>query len=105
MKTAIPLPLDKIEELCRKYEVTELSVFGSVLREDFGPASDVDFLAVFRNDDLGPWMGKLFEMQEELSEMLDRPVEIVEKQAVLDSENYIRQRSILGSAETVYAER
>jgi Nucleotidyltransferase domain len=48
------LPLDKIAETCRKYDVIELSIFGSVLRDDFGPESDIDFMAVIRNDDYGP---------------------------------------------------
>jgi len=50
----ITLPMDLIADLCRKYEVAELSVFGSLLRDDFGPDSDIDFLAVFDNDDYGP---------------------------------------------------
>ncbi len=53
------LPLDRIAELCRKYHVVELSVFGSFLRDDFGPESDIDLLAIFQDDDYGPWMGDL----------------------------------------------
>ena len=55
----ITLPLDLIAALCEKYHVEELSVFGSVLRSDFGPESDIDFLVVFDHDDYGPWMGRL----------------------------------------------
>ena len=49
MKTdsKIEIPLDKIEVFCRKWKIKELSLFGSVLREDFRPDSDVDFLVTF----------------------------------------------------------
>ena len=102
MKTAIPLPVDRIVEICRKYAVTELSVFGSVLRDDFRPNSDVDFLVVFRNDDAGPWAGKFMYMEEELSALLGRPVDVVDKGGVEQSRNYIRRKHILGSAEVIY---
>ena len=46
--------------------MVELSVFGSLLRDDFGPDSDVDFLVVFRDNDYGPWMGKLQRMEKDL---------------------------------------
>ncbi len=52
------LPLDKIAEICRTFDVVELSIFGSVLRDDFGPESDIDFMAVIRTDDYGPWMSR-----------------------------------------------
>ena len=104
MKTAIPLPLDRIIEVCRKYDVTELSVFGSVLGEDFRPDSDVDFLVTFRPDaDLGPWMCRFFDLQDELAALTGRPVDLVERPAVEKSRNPIRKRSILASAEVLYA--
>jgi predicted nucleotidyltransferase len=104
MKTAIPLPLDRIQDVCRKYDVKELSVFGSVLGVDFGPESDVDFLVTFRpGADLGPWMCRFFDMQDELSALTGRPVDLVERPAVENSRNPIRKLHILGSAEILYA--
>lgn len=104
VKTRIPLPMDRIREICRKYDVTRLEVFGSVLRDDFRPDSDVDFLVVFRDNDSGPWMGKILDVQEELSALLERPVDIVERESVERSENYIRRSHILNSAEPLYVE-
>ncbi|HEY3269209.1 MAG TPA: nucleotidyltransferase domain-containing protein [Armatimonadota bacterium] len=103
VNTRIPLPMDRIRDICRKYDVTELSVFGSVLRDDFRPDSDVDFLVVFRNDDAGPWAGKFMYMEEELSTLLGRPVDVVDKSAVEASGNYIRRAHILKSAEVIFA--
>jgi uncharacterized protein len=98
----ITLPLDQIAELCRKYQVVELSVFGSLLRDDFGPESDIDFLVVFQNDDYGPWMGKLQGMEEDLGALLGREVELVPKESVLRSENWIRRKHILSTAQVIY---
>jgi uncharacterized protein len=98
----IALPLDRIFELCRKYQVAELAVFGSLLREDFGPESDIDFLVVFQNDDYGPWMRKLQGMEEDLGALLGREVELVPKESVLRSENWIRRNHILSTAQVIY---
>jgi predicted nucleotidyltransferase len=101
-KTRIPLPLDEIAALCRKYDVTELSVFGSVLRDDFGPDSDVDFLVTFRNNDAGPWMPKFMYMEADLSALLGRPVDVVDRRGVMPRRNPIRRRSILSNAKATY---
>jgi uncharacterized protein len=75
----ISLPADKIAGLCRKYGVVELAIFGSFLRGDFGPESDIDILAVFDKDDYGPWMGKVTALESELSGLLSRKVDLVPK--------------------------
>jgi uncharacterized protein len=98
----IELPLEAIEALCRKHGVAELSVFGSVLRNDFGPESDVDFLVRFKNDDAGPWMGKFIDLEQELSALLGRKVDVVDRGGVEQSENYLRRRHILSSARAIY---
>jgi predicted nucleotidyltransferase len=98
----LTLPVDQIAELCRRYNVVELSVFGSVLRDDFGAGSDVDFLVVFRDNDYGPWMGKLHGMERDLGALLGREVDLVPKEDVLRSENWIRRKHILSTAQVIY---
>jgi predicted nucleotidyltransferase len=98
----IALPHDRIAELCRQYRVVELSVFGSLLREDFGSESDIDFLVVFQDNEYGPWMGQLQRMEEDLSAMLGRAVELVPKESVVQSKNWIRRKHILDSAQVIY---
>jgi uncharacterized protein len=98
----IDLPLDTIESLCRKYGVEELSVFGSVLRDDFRPDSDVDFLVRFKNNDAGPWMSKFSDMEHELSQLLGRKVDVVDRGGIEQSENYLRRRHVLDSAKVIY---
>ena len=70
---------ERIAEFCQKWKIRELSLFGSVLREDFGSESDVDILVSFEPD--APW--SYFEwadMQEELNAIFDRKVDLVEKE-------------------------
>ncbi len=84
------------------YDVVELSVFGSILRDDFRPESDIDFMAVFRQDDYGPWMSRLQQLEKELTTLLGRAVDVVTKESVLRSENWIRRNHILETAQVIY---
>lgn len=100
--TQIELPMPAISALCRKYGVEQLAVFGSVLRDDFHADSDVDFLVVFQNNDYGPWMGKLTDLEEELSSLLQRKVDLIDKHGVEQNRNWIIRKSILESAQVIY---
>jgi len=92
---------EEFREFCIQCKVTELSLFGSVLREDFGPESDVDALVKFSPD--ARWsLFDLATMEEELRGILGHEVDLVERCAVEGSQNYIRRRHILSSAEPVY---
>ncbi len=96
------LPMADIAELCRKHGVKELAVFGSILGDDFGPESDIDFLVTFENDDAGPWGCKYGDMKDALSAVLKRPVDLVPRRAIERSRNWIRRKSILDSAVVIY---
>lgn len=97
-----PLPEAQITEFCRNWEVTELALFGSILREDFGQDSDVDFLVSFAPASHKSLMD-LAAMREELQEILGRKVDLVTRQSVEQSRNYIRRKSILNNVEVIYA--
>ncbi len=101
MKSQIQIDRNKIAEFCRRWKVKELALFGSVLREDFRPDSDVDVLVTFEKD--APWsLFDIVHMRDDLSVLMGREVDLVERSAVEKSENYIRRKHILGSAETYY---
>ncbi len=101
MKSQIQIDRNKIAEFCRRWKVKELALFGSVLREDFRPDSDVDVLVTFEED--APWsLFDIVHMRDDLSALMGREVDLVERSAVEKSENYIRRKHILGSAETYY---
>ena len=91
----------KVGQFCRKWKITDLALFGSVLREDFRPDSDIDVLVSFEPNARWSLMD-VVEMQDELERVLGRKVDLVKRRAVERSENYIRRRHILESAEPVY---
>lgn len=96
--TKVIVPQDEIEELCRQYQVRELSLFGSVLRDDFGPESDVDLLVDF-NPSAQVGFITLSRLQRELSAIFHRRVDLVPKRGLKPK---IRQ-SVLESAQVIYA--
>lgn len=100
----LDIPKEKIAEFCQKWKIVELSLFGSVLRDNFRPDSDVDMLVTFAPD--AEW--SLFDhvaMEEELSEIFGRKVDMVSRRAIERSENYIRRKAILGTAQPYYVAR
>ncbi|MGI9182892.1 MAG: nucleotidyltransferase family protein [Longimicrobiaceae bacterium] len=101
MQLQIEIPQERVEEFCRRWKVSELALFGSVLRDDFRPDSDVDVLVTFAPD--AEWdLFDLLRMQSELKDIFGRPVDMVERAAVERSDNYIRRNSVLRTAQTLY---
>src|SRR5688572_9123078 len=88
----------QIADFCRRWKVTELALFGSALREDFRDASDVDVLVTFAEGSRASF-ADLDAMESELTALFGRRVDLVERALVEQSENYIRRREILASAE------
>ena len=104
MKPNIEIPRKKIAEFCRRWHIEELSIFGSALREDFSPDSDVDVLVRFSPE--ARWgLFDLMRMEEELKAIFGREVDLVERSAVEHSRNYVRRKAILSNLEPIYAAR
>jgi uncharacterized protein len=98
---AIQVLIDEtaIEDFCRRWRVAEFALFGSVLREDFRPDSDVDVLVTFEPD--APWsLWDLISMQDELEALFGRKVDLVEKRSI---KNPFRRHSILTTKQVIYA--
>ena len=93
------LPRKKIAEFCKRWSITEFSLFGSVLRDDFRPDSDVDVLVTI---DPKAHIGlfEIAQMQIELEKIFKRPVDLVEKEGLC---NPYRRREILSTAQVIYA--
>ncbi len=69
-----------INELCRKYKVKILFVFGSILTDRFRPESDVDFLVDFSKDEISDYFSNFFDFKYALEDLLSRNVDLVESQ-------------------------
>jgi uncharacterized protein len=98
----VRLPLEELKAFCRRWRIEELAIFGSALRQDFGPESDIDLLARFAPD--AEWsLLEHVRMEDELAALLGRPVDLVCRDAVEQSRNWIRREAILSTAEVIYA--
>ncbi len=98
----ITLPEARIKEFCQKWGVREFAFFGSVLRDDFRPESDVDVLVDFAPD-VHRTLFDLVSMTDELKEIFGRDVDLLTRRGVEQSRNYIRRKEILSTMEVLHA--
>jgi len=92
---------EKLKGFCDKWMISEFALFGSVLRDDFGPQSDIDVLVDFAPD--GQWsLLDLVQMEDELKVLFGRDVDLVLRRTVKASKNPYRRDHILSTARTVY---
>ena len=102
MQSRIAADPERLATFCGKWKVAQLALFGSVLREDFGPESDVDVLVSFRPD--ADWtLFDMVYMRDELRAIFGREVHLVSRQGLEASRNWFRYQAILASAEPLYA--
>ncbi|GBC95943.1 hypothetical protein HRbin16_01743 [bacterium HR16] len=94
----IDIPRDKVAEFCQRYRIRKLSLFGSVLREDFRPDSDVDVLVEFDPEAKVGFVA-LSRMQRELSAILQRQVDIVPRSGLKP----VIRDSVMADEEVIYA--
>lgn len=92
----IAIPQDELAEFCRRWQVTEFALFGSVLRDDFGPDSDVDVLVAFAPD-AAHSLFDLVRMEDELRSVFGRDVDLVTRRAVERAPSGWRRDAILGA--------
>ena len=102
MTARIAIPADGIAAFCERWQVTELALFGSVLRDDFRPDSDIDVLVAF-SDGARHTLFDMVHMEEELKALFGRDVDLTERAGIEQSRNYLRRRAVLRSVETIYA--
>ena len=102
MSARIDIPTEGIAAFCERWQVTEMALFGSVLRDDFGPDSDIDVLVAFR-EGARHTLFDMVEMEEELKAVFGREVDLTERVGIERSRNHLRRKAILQSAETIYA--
>ena len=94
--------MERLAEYCRANGISRLEIFGSALRDDFGDRSDIDLLVAFEPERT-PDLFEFGRMEEELSALFGRKVDLVSRRAVEQSDNSGRRASVLGSARRVYA--
>lgn len=100
---AIPITLEKIEDFCQRWKVKEFYLFGSVLRDDFNEQSDIDVMVQFFPNH--GWGLKIVTMNDELEQIFQREVDLIFKDAIEKSENWIRKKDILSTAKLIYEQK
>ena len=97
----IKIPQDKIADFCKRWKISEFALFGSILRDDFGPNSDIDVLITLASD--SHWgLLALVHMNRELESIFGRKVDLVSRRGIEASRNYIRRNAILKSAQVIH---
>lgn len=100
----IKVPAAKIAEFCKRWNVSEFAIFGSALRTDFRPDSDVDVLVSFAPGSKVS-LFDMVHMQDELRQIFGRDVDLISKRGVENSRNYLRRKAILESAQVIHVAR
>lgn len=94
----------QLAKFCQQAQITELALFGSILRDDFGDHSDVDMLVAFAPDcnvSLLDFVG----LEHHLEDWLQRKVDLVSKRAVEQDRNWLRRQEILQNTQVIYESR
>ncbi len=100
--TNLGIGAEKIADFCRRWKIKRLAVFGSAATGELRLASDIDLLVTFSQD--ADWtMFDHFTMEEELSDLFGRDVDLISLRAVEENPNPISRREILNSARQIYA--
>jgi hypothetical protein len=97
----IQLPHQALADFCQHWKIKEMSFFGSVLREDFRSDSDIDIIVSFEDDAIWGIL-ELVRMKRELKTLFGRDVDLLTKKSIEQSDNWMRQQEILGTAQVVY---
>lgn len=100
----IELPIEQIQQFCDRWQITEFALFGSVLRDDFRSDSDIDVLVTFAPE-TKRGLSETMQMQDELQIIFGRNVDFIVKAAIERSENWLRRKNVLESAQVIYATR
>jgi predicted nucleotidyltransferase len=101
LQSRLGITPEQLAEFCQRWKVTELALFGSVLRDDFAADSDIDVLVSYHPTAKRGLFEKI-RMQQELSLLLHRDVDLVSKKAIEKSQNWLRRKNILDASEVIY---
>ena len=98
----IDIQEEQLKEICRRYLIKELAIFGSALREDFNDKSDIDLLYTFQ-ETAGHTLFDVVKIKEEFEKLFGRSVDFVSRRAIERSRNKFRKKAILEITKVIYA--
>lgn len=95
---------DKLIKICQEWQIIELALFGSVLRNDFNQNSDIDLLVTFAENARITFFD-LDNIENQFSVLFNRTVDVVTRKAIENSPNWIRKQNILGTFQIIYEQK
>ncbi len=99
---AVRVPIEELTRFSERWRIREIALFGSALRDDFRPDSDIDVLITF--DESADWgLFAHVRMQQELEAIFGRPVDLISRRALESSSNWLRRNNIIRSARVIYS--
>jgi len=101
---SLSVSMEELQAICQRWQIVELALFGSVLRPDFNPDSDIDVLVTF-SEIAKITFFDLDTIEQQLSQLFHRPVDVVTKRAIEQSHNPIRRKNILDHSKVIYEQR
>jgi uncharacterized protein len=104
IQTRLGLSSQEVATFCQQWGITKMALFGSILRDDFRVDSDIDLLITFAPS-ARQGLLTLAKIKYELESQLQRPVDLIPEASIQMSDNWIRQREILSTAQTIYEQR
>lgn len=93
---------EQLDDICRRYLIKELAIFGSSLREDFNDSSDVDLLYTFQ-ETANHSLFDVVKIKEEFEKLFGRSVDLISRKAIEKSRNKFRKKAILANTKIIYA--
>jgi uncharacterized protein len=100
-KARLGVSAEALSQFCHRWHITEMALFGSVLRDDFSAESDIDLLVSF-DPAFRRGLAEMIEMQSQIQQLLGRDVDLIVRRALERSENVSRRDRILNSAQVIY---
>jgi predicted nucleotidyltransferase len=100
----IDLPRKQLESFCKRWQIVEVALFGSALRENFNAESDLDILVTFAPEASWSLLDHI-RMEQDLVALFHRPIDLFTRRSVERDHNWLRRQEMLSTAETIYATR
>jgi uncharacterized protein len=104
IENRLGISINQLTKICQKWGIIEMSLFGSILRNDFHSNSDIDFLISFASN-VRQGLLTLARIKNELESLLNRSVDLTIKESIENSDNWIRRHEILTTAQIIYEQR
>ena len=101
MSVQVRIPDEQIADFCHRWKIVRLEIFGSAIRDDFSPTSDIDLLVEYQPG-FHRTVTDMEQIQVEIEALFSRPVDLITRSSIEHSPNPYKRKNILGQAQVIY---